>query len=293
MPSPKRWFPVSRDLNDDHETWEMTTAFGDRALRTWLEILAQLDAHQNAWKVSLAAFPRFAQKVGQRLGTVQETVSWLLARGWLTASQPLIGEHVVTISSPNYWKYHRPREPQRSQVGSPLIRSDPNRTDPSSSVPNLSPLTPTSVVVETSKKKMSGKAADSLPAGHGSGRDRPPAKTTAIWDAYAQAFERRWHTTPSRNAKVNGQLASLLARLGREEAPQVAAFYVSHNDPLYVRKRHQVDFLLRDAEALRTQWATGVKATGLEARSAEQRDAAQEQVKRVRAQLEGGQHGSS
>ena len=52
-------------------------------------------------------------------------------------------------------------------------------------------------------------------------------------------------------------LASLLRRLPVAEAPEVAAFYVRHNAALYVRAGHAVDLLLRDAEKLRTEWATG------------------------------------
>lgn len=82
-------------------------------------------------------------------------------------------------------------------------------------------------------------------------------KTRSTWDAYSVAYERRYRAPPVRNAKVNGQLSNLLGRLGAEEAPLVAAFYVGHEDPFYVRQMHAIDYLLRDAEKLRTQWATG------------------------------------
>lgn len=103
----------------------------------------------------------------------------------------------------------------------------------------------------------------------------------ATWEAYSTAYVNRYQTEPVRNAKVNGQLADFCKRISHEEAPHVAAFYVGHNNPFYVRSRHPVGALLKDAEGLRTQWATGVKATGLEARSAEQVDAAQAQLKRL------------
>lgn len=101
------------------------------------------------------------------------------------------------------------------------------------------------------------------------------------------AYQTRYQAQPVRNAKVNGQLANLVKRLGGDDAPRVAAFYVMHNDSFYVRKRHPVDLLLRDAEGLRTQWVTQIKATSGEAREAERKDNLREQSKRVEKLLRG------
>lgn len=111
------------------------------------------------------------------------------------------------------------------------------------------------------------------------GSDAVPARATrkkaesnplniATWDAYANAFFNRYGTEPVRNAKVNGQIANLVKRLG-EEAPHIAAFYVSHNKGWYVQKMHAVDYLLSDAESLRTQWATNTQMTESKARTAD------------------------
>ena len=113
-------------------------------------------------------------------------------------------------------------------------------------------------------------------------------KSAAVWEAYAGAYAGRYGVAPVRNAKTNAQLCQLVDRLGAEEAPLVAAYYLSHNKPLYVSSRHPVNLLVQDAEGLRTQWATGVKSTTREAQSAEQRDNVVSQVERVRAQLQGG-----
>lgn len=119
-------------------------------------------------------------------------------------------------------------------------------------------------------------------------------KSSAVWEAYAGAYAGRYGVDPVRNAKTNAQLCQLVDRLGAEEAPLVAAFYVSHNKPLYVSSRHPVNLLVQDAEGLRTQWATGVKATTTEAKSAEQRDNVRGQYERVIASLErkGAVHGN-
>lgn len=96
-----------------------------------------------------------------------------------------------------------------------------------------------------------------------------PAPTNAIWEAYAFAYERRYSVPPVRNAKVNGQLTNLLTRLGAEEAPAVAAFFVGHNNRYYVQKMHSVDSLIADAEKLRTEWATGRRVTQTAAQEAD------------------------
>jgi hypothetical protein len=89
--------------------------------------------------------------------------------------------------------------------------------------------------------------------------------TKAAWDGYRSAYLERYGCEPVRNAKVNGQLAQLVARLGADEAPAVSRFYVGHQRQDYVRAMHPVDFLLRDAESLRTSWATGRQVTNAQA----------------------------
>lgn len=82
------------------------------------------------------------------------------------------------------------------------------------------------------------------------------APSAAVWLAYRAAYEERYHTAPVRNATVNGQLRNLVARLGAEEAPLVAVFYVASQDPLFVKAKHGVGVLLNQCEAIRTTWAT-------------------------------------
>ncbi len=88
--------------------------------------------------------------------------------------------------------------------------------------------------------------------------------SSAAWDAYSQAYLLRYGAEPVRNAKVNGQLANLVARLG-DEAPDVARFFVGHSSAFYVRGMHAVDALLKDAEKLRTEWATNRQMTHTQA----------------------------
>ena len=102
---------------------------------------------------------------------------------------------------------------------------------------------------------------------------KPPGETTnplniETWKAYAQAYRKRYKTDPVRNASVNGKLAQLVKRLGAE-APDVAAYYVHSNTANYTRDKHGVGLLLRDAEGLRTEWATGMRITHTQAMQAD------------------------
>jgi len=82
-------------------------------------------------------------------------------------------------------------------------------------------------------------------------------KGEATYRAYAEGYVKRYRVEPVRNAKTNALLCQLIDRLGAEEAPLVAAFYLSVETPLYVNARHPPNLLLRDCESLRTQWKTG------------------------------------
>lgn len=111
-------------------------------------------------------------------------------------------------------------------------------------------------------------------------------KGVMTWEQYRAAYRGRYGADPVRNQTINSQIARLVDRLGAEDAPEVAAFYLSHNDPFYVRKRHPVGLLLQDAESLRTQWATGIKATTGEAKNAEVQDNVVGQAERIIANMQ-------
>lgn len=104
--------------------------------------------------------------------------------------------------------------------------------------------------------------------------DRPkldaPSPSAPTWEAYATAYSRRYGSEPVRNAKVNGQLAQFVSRIGAAEAPSVAAFFVGHKSQYYLSRMHAVDCLLKDAEKLRTEWATNRQMTQTRARQEDQ-----------------------
>jgi len=93
--------------------------------------------------------------------------------------------------------------------------------------------------------------------------------TADTWNAYASAYQGRYGVEPVRNATVNGQLANFVTRLGAQEAPYVAAFYVWHNNRYYAQQMHAVGPMVKDAEKLRTEWATGNRMTATQADQAD------------------------
>lgn len=115
-----------------------------------------------------------------------------------------------------------------------------------------------------------------------------PSATGEAWDAYSTAYMTRYTVGPVRNAKVNGQMAQFVSRVGAGEAPHIAAWFVGHQNGFYVRNMHSVDSLLRDAEKLRTEWATNRRMTNTQAQLADRtetnRGAFQHLIEKAKAQ---------
>ena len=185
---------------------------------------------------------------------------------------------------PKMWKrikalYVPYKQPNRSRPTTGLATTNnhkPNLTRPNLILTNQTNLTEPN---EEEEKICDHPSDDRRPV------PKTPGKTVPTWEAYSSAYVARWSSAPVRNETVNSILANFVRRIGAVEAPQVAAFYVAHNNPFYVSKRHPVNLLLQDCEGLRTQWATGVKATTSEARNAERKDDARAQIERVKAMM--------
>ena len=94
--------------------------------------------------------------------------------------------------------------------------------------------------------------------------------TSAVWSEYSTRYVDRYGIMPVRNAKVNSQLKQFVARVGADEAPHIAGWYVGHNKAWYVGKGHTIAVLLADAEMLRTEWATNRPTTQTQARQADE-----------------------
>ncbi len=87
-----------------------------------------------------------------------------------------------------------------------------------------------------------------------------PKKTVVTWEAYREAFAARYGTDPIRNKVVNSQLSAFVDRVGAGPAPEIAAFYLTHSDPRFVREKHSIGLLLNQAERLHADWQTNTTA---------------------------------
>jgi hypothetical protein len=105
--------------------------------------------------------------------------------------------------------------------------------------------------------------------------------TTETWQAYLEAFSERWQVEPKWNATVGGQLAHFIRRVGREDAPHVARFYMLHDDRGYVKNMHPVGWMLKDAEKLYAEWKSGKQVTQLQAASVEKASNYVSMLKRI------------
>lgn len=88
----------------------------------------------------------------------------------------------------------------------------------------------------------------------------PEPPTNATWEAYSEAYRRRYRIAPLRNGKVNKLLLNFLGLVPAEHGPAIAAFYVGHQQNLYVNAKHAVELLFRDAERLYADWMTNSAA---------------------------------
>lgn len=114
----------------------------------------------------------------------------------------------------------------------------------------------------TSLRPASRPAAKPPAKSDGDGETALQAACRKTWAAFAAAFEQRYGTRPVRNASVSAKVKQFVQRIGHDESPLVAAFYVERvNDSFVVRKVHDVGLLLSGAEGYRTQWAAGSVVT--------------------------------
>ena len=110
------------------------------------------------------------------------------------------------------------------------------------------------------------------------------AANRAVWQAYCQAYVGRYGVEPLRNAKLNGQIAQFVRLVGADDAPQLAAYYLRHNNGFFVQRRHDFGLLLQSAQQIRTDWLRGEQMTGTAARQAESTQSNFETMNRVLAE---------
>lgn len=179
-------------------------------------------------------------------------------------------------------RYGKKKGERMFHVGQAKGRQAVNKESTTSQQPDDAPFNPVSLPSPSpSHKKEESKEVPPQAA------ETPKPDGRPTWNAYESAYEKRYSVAPVRNAKVNGQIAQFVRRIGAGDAPSVAAFFVSHNGAYYVQRGHSTDCLLSDAEKLRTEWASGRTVNGQSARMAE-KTAANPFAKMLRDEIEKG-----
>ncbi len=202
---------------------------------------------------------------------VQQAIKWLRSVGIVSVEERQGRSTMYSVTPAAY-------APPQEMHPSSKCTSAGNAPTPADSAPpppqEMHP-TPAASAPRTVIEPTREPSGNLLPADSGqpdAERDRQQA-CRAIWSAYAAAYQHRYGTHPVRNSKVNGQVRDLLKRLGAEEAPAVAAYFVGINDAYLIRNCHDLGSLLARAESYRTQWATDRQMNGATARQLERTQA--------------------
>lgn len=105
------------DINDDPEVWEFTDTFGDRASRTWDEVLSILERTQNRWRLAGDWSVSISRKVRQTSANVRRQVDWMVAKGWLLVDERSTDGSPLVLSARNHWKFHKREEHKAKPSG--------------------------------------------------------------------------------------------------------------------------------------------------------------------------------
>ncbi|EGY53123.1 hypothetical protein [Neisseria shayeganii] len=104
-------------------------------------------------------------------------------------------------------------------------------------------------------------------------KGEPDPDNVRTWQAYARAYRDRYGVLPATNAKTRGQTAQFVGLVGREVAPELAAFFVWHNEGWFVRSRHDFGCLLKAYQQVLTDMQRGEQMTATKARQTERTQA--------------------
>lgn len=134
MPTPKRWFHCSQEINLDPEVWSLTEQFGDRAIRTWLQILSYLDRSENRWRMTEESLKTVGRITRQQPKNCGRQILWMVSTGWLTILQQESSDSSTVLQASNWLKYNKTQETKKQFTDSSKV----SKSDPLLSLPSLS-----------------------------------------------------------------------------------------------------------------------------------------------------------
>lgn len=288
----KGWVKVWRAL-DDHWIGSDGTA-----LAIFIKILWWAN-----WKDSIKAVPgnkgpvtvkrgellTSANQIADRLGfhrrTVEKRLEWLEKEGVILQKVTMQGRKITIC---NYEKYQDSENDIGKQSSNAVLDECPtvDTTPYQSSATLLKNLR-----IKEGKEKKEGKkdliiAEGATPTTAVVKKEtRPkvpkePTKGSLVWESYSKAYALKYGSAPARNAKENALCSTFVERVGAEDAPRIAEFYLSHHDRWYTQKLHPLSLMVSDAQKLRTEWLAGAMMTGHLAKKSEVESQNDEVIKR-------------
>ncbi|QBQ72179.1 HTH domain-containing protein [Serratia phage Parlo] len=235
------------------------------------------------------AHKRLARECGMSLSTLKRCIDKLEGLGLLTVER----REVNGVSIPNQYHLHLGVSSQGTYsaqntmgVGSDLGGGVGSQTAAGSGHSELQnsnynqEVKPVIKTVPDADKSASVAGGVSVSGAFAKSQQKGEDQNTAFqekcrlaWHSYSDAYQQRYGVKPVRNARINGQVKTLVKRLGEEAAPVAAFFVLNVSEAFVVRKMHDLGALVSGAEAYRTQWATGSSMTNTRARQVDQSQA--------------------
>jgi hypothetical protein len=106
--------------------------------------------------------------------------------------------------------------------------------------------------------------------------------TTVIWEVYAQEFKQRYsQDPPPRNAKINGQLTSLIKQYGLEPTVDLVRYYFEIPNPYYRQKFFPIGLLLLDSHQIFASMTTKICMSRSEVIQLDRQQAVRSQLQRI------------
>jgi hypothetical protein len=108
--------------------------------------------------------------------------------------------------------------------------------------------------------------------------DEPKAKSqkpagSLIFEAYREAYLRRYNVEPLRNAKTNGICSQISKQLPLDEAIALMHFFLQQNVAFYIQRGHAIQLALGDLQALRTNMLNNQAMSSRQAQLADKQQA--------------------
>lgn len=244
-------------------------------------LLCTILSYPDDWKINVQALIKEVEGTDKESG---ETVIYNTLKALRNAGYVQLIKH--SDGSVDYIVYDNPNPDFRKQVET-QSGVKPNPENPNLETPNLEKpdlenhdvLINTKTTTRTIKRKQElniAATSEDVTATYADTQNLPAKKTKtpdpdniATWNAYNQAYVDRYGVEPIRNAKTNGQIASLVKSVGGDIAPILASYYLKHNGTWFTQRRHDLGLLLQNYQQVYTDMQRNEQMTLTKSRQQE------------------------